>query len=233
MLSSFPFIAALLYSTLHVISGPDHLAAVSPLAIESEKKAWKVGIFWGLGHLSGMLLIGILFSIFKEIIPVEAISAHSEQLVGMVLIIIGAIALYRLYQPKKTHIHPHIHKKEKTLVHIHKHEHDHHHVSEQNGLRKDSSKSYSFGIGFLHGLAGVAHFILFIPVLSFENNIQVASYLTGFGIGTILAMTAYAFLLGRISGNLNHNHNPNLHAGIRLTGGLFALIIGFYWVLNA
>ena len=41
MSDSFPFIAALIASILHVITGPDHLAAVIPFAIESSKKAWK------------------------------------------------------------------------------------------------------------------------------------------------------------------------------------------------
>jgi len=48
MSSSFLFIAALLAAVLHVITGPDHLAAVIPFAIESKKRAWKVGLFWGI-----------------------------------------------------------------------------------------------------------------------------------------------------------------------------------------
>ncbi|MAY53071.1 MAG: nickel transporter, partial [Flavobacteriaceae bacterium] len=57
--------SAILASILHVISGPDHLAAVTPLAISSQRKGWKIGLFWGFGHLIGMLLIGVLFLLFK------------------------------------------------------------------------------------------------------------------------------------------------------------------------
>ena len=42
---SFPLFAGIIAAVLHVISGPDHLAAVTPFAIESKKKAWKVGLF--------------------------------------------------------------------------------------------------------------------------------------------------------------------------------------------
>jgi len=35
---TFPLLAGILASLLHVISGPDHLAAISPLVIASKKK---------------------------------------------------------------------------------------------------------------------------------------------------------------------------------------------------
>ena len=86
----FPFIAGILGAVLHVVSGPDHLVAVAPFAIEEKKKSWKIGMFWGLGHLAGMLLIGLLVMIFKEIIPFEEISEHSERSVGIILIFLGS-----------------------------------------------------------------------------------------------------------------------------------------------
>ena len=70
---TFPLITGSLAAMLHVITGPDHLAAVTPFAIESKKKAWKVGVFWGIGHLFGMSLIGVLFILFEEFIPIEKI----------------------------------------------------------------------------------------------------------------------------------------------------------------
>lgn len=100
-MTNLPIIAGTLASMLHVISGPDHLAAVTPLAIDSKKKAWKIGLFWGIGHLLGMLIIGVLFLIFKDVIPVESISGYSEQMVAIVLIGIGLWAIYRIFYKKK------------------------------------------------------------------------------------------------------------------------------------
>ena len=31
----------------HVVTGPDHMAAVAPLAIDSKRKSWKAGLMWG------------------------------------------------------------------------------------------------------------------------------------------------------------------------------------------
>ena len=57
----------------------------------------------------------------------------------------------------------------------------------------------SLSIGFIHGLAGVAHFILLLPVLTFETKTEGIQYISGFAIGTVVAMTVYALILGNIA----------------------------------
>ena len=113
---TFPLFAGIIASMLHVVSGPDHLAAVTPFAIASKKRAWKVGLFWGFGHLSGMLGIGLLFLLFKEAFPVEQISAHSEKLVGWVLIVLGLWIFFKIFKEEKQHKHMHVHADEAPVM---------------------------------------------------------------------------------------------------------------------
>lgn len=203
MFNDFPLLLGIVASTLHIISGPDHLAAVTPYAIETKQSSWKVGLYWGLGHLGGMLLIGFAFLLFKAYIPIEQISEHSETLVGITLVGIGAFVIYKtVYRKPHAHVHP---KKEK--YHI-----------------------YSLAIGFLHGLAGIAHFILLLPVLGFENRSQSVLYIIGFGIGTVAAMSIYALIVGKASQLTKRNGSLFWSEGIRLTSGFFALVTGFYLV---
>ncbi len=225
------FILGIFASMLHVISGPDHIAAVTPLVIETKSKVWKIGFSWGVGHLSGMLLIGFLFLMFKNLIPVDEISAYSEQLVGIVLILIGIWAFYKYFNDTE-HAHPHIHKDNKPYIHIHKHSHlsEKHHTHTHSKIVKQNVFS-AFGVGVVHGLAGISHFLLLLPVLSFTSNMEGAEYILGFGIGTVTAMTAYAFLLGRLVGV--YNSNKKIVKGIRLLGGTFAIVVGIYWVFNS
>ncbi|MDG1729172.1 MAG: sulfite exporter TauE/SafE family protein [Algibacter sp.] len=230
---SFPFIAALMASILHVITGPDHLAAVIPFAIESKKSAWKIGLFWGIGHLLGMVLIGVLFLIFREVIPVEEISNYSEQLVGLVLIFIGVWSFYKLFSQERTHKHLHVHNENSPIIHKHKHDHSHessHHHKHPKDLKQSNLASLS--IGFLHGLAGIAHFLLFIPVASFASQIDSVLYIFGFSLGIIIAMTTFTLVIGKISSYSRNEHNDALFKGIRLSGGLFAIIIGIYWMFS-
>jgi len=230
---TFPLTAGLIASILHVITGPDHLAAVMPFAVESKKKAWKIGLFWGIGHLVGMLSIGILFMLFKELIPIDKISNYSEQLVGIVLICIGIWAFYKIFKNDKKHKHLHIHSENSPVIHSHSHEHFHeksHHHIHSKPLKQTNLASFS--IGFLHGLAGIAHFLLFIPVLSFDTQTDSIVYIIGFGIGILIAMITFAFVIGNISSMAKNGHNEVFFKGIRLAGGLFAIIIGIYWLIS-
>ena len=229
---SFPLFTGTLAAALHVLSGPDHLAAVAPLSVEKHNKSWKIGLFWGLGHLSGMLLIGVLVSIFRDFIPVERISAHSEQLVGLVLIAIGFWSFWQIRRkPGKAHKHPHIHQEAESYVHIHKHRHDaegsHSHTHESE---EPQGNWAAFSVGTLHGLAGVSHFILFLPTLSFESNFDSALYLIGFAAGTVISMTLFSIILGKAAQKAVLNHKDRLFTGIRFTTGIFAVLVGLYWI---
>ena len=226
---NLPLFAGIIAAIAHVISGPDHLAAVTPFAIESKKKAWKVGLFWAIGHLLGMLSIGFLFLLFKNFIPVEKISAHSEKFVGILLIGLSIWIFYQLFKKDKNHQHIHIHVENNGVIHKHSHKHkdETNHNHQHKKLKQNNMASLSFG--FVHGLAGIAHFLLFLPVLGFTSKLDATQYIIGFGIGTIIAMVSYAFVIGRITTSKNA-HNAHFFKGIRFASGLFALIIGIYWL---
>ncbi len=228
------FFTGIIASAFHVITGPDHLAAVAPLAIESKNKAWHIGFFWGVGHITGMLLIGLLFILLKELIPVEAISGHSEQLVGIVLILIGIWAIFKaLRKNKHSHSHPHIHLDPKPQIHIHEHIHDTDHVHQHEHTKTYKQNNLTaFLIGTLHGFAGISHVILLLPTLAFPTIFDSVMYLVGFGIGTIAAMIAFALFLGLISLKSASHKKKNVFLGLRIGGGIFAIFIGIFWIIQ-
>lgn len=229
---SFPLFAGIIAAMLHVISGPDHLAAVTPFAIESKKKAWKVGLFWGFGHLLGMLAIGMLFLLFKDLIPIEKISEHSEQFVGVILIALGLWIFIKIFKEEKHHKHTHVHSENNPIIHKHTHIHNSEkkHNHSHNNLKQGTITSLS--VGFIHGLAGVAHFLLFLPVIGFTTMIDSSKYIIGFGIGTLLAMISFALVVGNIAAFSKQDHNGTFFKGIRFAGGMFAFVIGVYWVIS-
>ena len=47
-------VSGLLAGSMHVVSGPDHLVALAPLALHDKKRAYGVGALWGLGHGVGV-----------------------------------------------------------------------------------------------------------------------------------------------------------------------------------
>jgi ABC-type nickel/cobalt efflux system permease component RcnA len=230
-----PFLVGLIASILHVVSGPDHLAAVTPLAIDNKLKAWLIGLGWGAGHTTGMLLIGLLFIFFRHLLPIEAISAYSEILVALVLIGIGVWALWKIFgKPiKSKHAHPHTHTDESgnSYTHVHEHEHPATNVHQHVHKKVIRQSVYSaFTIGTIHGLAGIAHLLGMLPALAFPTVFDSAKYLIGFGIGTIGAMVAFSVLLGFVSYKSQEGSKPILYKSIQFTGAMVSIVVGVYWM---
>lgn len=229
------FLTGTLMSAVHVVSGPDHLAAVMPLAIESRKKAWHVGLFWGLGHVFGMLLIGLLYLAFREFIPVEEISAYSEYLVGIVLVGIGLWAIYKVFGHFHFHHkHPHVHSVPEPYVHIHSHEHceefTHQHQHKDNFRQ---NRLTAIGVGTLHGFAGISHFLIILPTLALPSMMDSVMYLTGFGVGTIAAMVIFAIIMGTIAEKTENFASSRIFKTLRVTAGIVAIGVGIYWMTGS
>jgi hypothetical protein len=92
----FAFFAGLAAGLLHVFSGPDHLAAVAPLAADTDRRqGWRTGLQWGVGHTIGVLSIAALLLVIRDQLPLDAISAHSERLVGAALIALGGWGVWK------------------------------------------------------------------------------------------------------------------------------------------
>lgn len=228
-LSGFPLLFGLLASIIHVVSGPDHLAAVSPIALRAKRRAWAIGLAWGIGHVGGMLLIGLLFFFFRDLLPIDAISENSERIVGLMLIGIGLWALYKLlpHRERHSHTHTHVNEKGEAFVHNHTHAHRHHHSDAES---EKQTWWLALGIGVLHGLAGVSHIVSLLPTLAFAENYQAALYLTGFAVGTIVAMVAFAFLMGVISKSASHDHKQTFLNWINAIAGIAAIVVGVLWI---
>lgn len=100
-----PALAGLTAGLIHVLSGPDHLAAVAPLA-GGRGKAWRAGFLWGLGHSGGVLAVALAALALRGALPLDALSSWSERIVGVVLVGIG---LWGFTRALRGPIHSHVH----------------------------------------------------------------------------------------------------------------------------
>ena len=100
-------VVGFLAGSLHVLSGPDHLAAVAPLALEGRRRAWLTGFRWGVGHACGVGLVGFFALLLRGVLPIDWLSSWSERLVGVVLVGIGLWGFHRAFG-KRVHSHVHL-----------------------------------------------------------------------------------------------------------------------------
>ncbi len=212
-------ITGALAGCFHVFSGPDHLAAVAPLALEDGRRGWRVGWTWGLGHASGAVLVAVLAVLVREWLPsVETISEWSERLVGAALIALGVWALRRSLRLR-------------SAVHVHgSFAHDHLHVQAgPRWLRRLGHGHASFCMGVLHGLAGSSHFLGVLPALAMPTRGASLLYVAAFGAGTVVAMTAFAACLG-VAGTRTDARRTT-HRAMLTTTAILAILVGAVWLI--
>ena len=196
----------------------DHLAAVS--AIVSEKKniftASIVGGLWGIGHTISLFLVGLIV-IFLKLQISESVESKLEGIVGIMLVLLGANAIYKLAKSDTAHSHAHSHG---DITHTHPHTHDeaeaeepHHRLSPRSVL-----------VGVVHSLAGSAALMLMIVPL-IPSALVALLYIVIFGVGSIAGMMAMSLLIG-LPFHFTSSRFKLLNSGIRVAAGLFSLILG-------
>lgn len=208
---------------VHALSGPDHLAAVAPLAFDRPAAAWRLGLRWGAGHACAVGLIGGLALLLRHQIDLSIVSTTGEMLAGLSLVCLGAWGWHRVLRH---------------FVHVHEHEHDgvrhrHLHVhprgTEHPHPRKHRHRHVAFGFGLLHGAGGTSHLLGILPALALAGAADAALYVITFSLGTLLAMMACSGILGGIA--VAAGRRVQAYQYLLATAATFSLITGGYWLL--
>lgn len=219
-------ITGLIAGAVHVVSGPDHLTAVAPLAVRRPRRAWLPGLRWGLGHSAGVGLVGLLSLWLRGLIPVDLLSSWGERCVGVMLFGIGLWALRRALK-HNVHAHEHEHHGERHVhFHVH-HRHENHHAKPAH-LHAHAA----FGIGTLHGLAGSSHFLGVLPALAFPTRAEAVAYLVAFGLGTIGAMAGFSWSMGWLATRFTHR-GPKIYRSLMGACAVAAMGVGCFWLATS
>jgi hypothetical protein len=197
---------------VHVLAGPDHLAAVAPMALADRRRGWYAGFTWGVGHTAGVVTVAILAVLLRDMLPsIDVISAWSERLVGAALIAVGFWALRRgLRIGRAAHAHAGV-------------AHEHVHVQRLARARAGHAHA-SFFMGVLHGVAGSSHFLGVLPALALPTRAAALAYIAAFGVGSIVAMTGFGAALGAAPG-------ARTHRAFMLTASAIAFTVGGIWLI--
>ena len=198
--------AGLVAGFVHVLSGPDHLAAIAPYAVEGKAGAWRTGVRWGVGHSAGVLGVGFLALLLRDTLHIDALSEWGERCVGLVLIAIGiraALAVVRLRREQPAHEH-------RSRAHGHA----------------------PFAIGTVHGLAGSSHVLGIVPALLLPSGFTAAAYLLLFGVGSVAAMGLFSSLVGYVAG-ARGAISVNTQSALLAFCAVLAVAVGGFWLFSA
>lgn len=202
----FAALAGLLAGLTHALAGPDHLSAVAPLVVGERRNGWGTGLLWGAGHSLGVWLMGLLALALRDVLPLERVSSWSERMVGAVLIAVGLWGLRKTFAPRlQEEVHAHAHPRRPRWA--------------------------ALWIGGIHGLAGSSHILGLFPALALSSRASSLAYMAGFGLGAVVAMVAFASVLGFASLRLTANDGRGYKA---LLGGSSAasIVLGGFWLIS-
>ena len=205
---------------------PDHVVAVSTIVSEYKNplRSFWVGISWGLGHTTTLLIIGIVIIALRLTIP-ERMALLFEFTVGVMLVGLGIQVIYS-FRKKKVHQHAHGHEEE-AHHHFHSHSKSPEHVPEHHnthGIGKPFLRRKSYVIGLVHGVAGSAALTLLV-LASIESPIAGLAYILLFGLGSVLSMGIMTVIIG-LPFVISAGRLPNLNRTIQFAVGSLSILFG-------
>ena len=187
----------------------DHLAAISTIVTERRSllSSSLVGAFWGLGHTLALLIagVGVLLLRFRL---TDRMAHGLELCVGIMLVLLGADVLRTLVRRGASHTHEH------TAVAPHSHA----------GVWLVSRPLL---VGMVHGLAGSAPLLL-LALTVMSSPLAAFSYISVFGVGSIMGMTIMSVLVGVPARFTAQFARTNL--AVRGLSGLFSVALGLFIV---
>ena len=205
---------------------PDHVVAVSTI-VSQYKNPWRsfwVGVSWGLGHTTTLLVIGIVIIALRLTIP-DRLALLLEFFVGVMLVALGLQVMYG-FRKKRVHQHIHGHP-ERAHQHFHSHsrepDHDqtHHKVG---GIGKPFLRKKSYLIGAVHGVAGSAALTLLV-LASIDSPLAGIVYILLFGLGSVVSMGVMTILIS-FPFVFSANRLPNLNRSIQFAVGTLSVLFG-------
>jgi sulfite exporter TauE/SafE len=174
---------------LHTLSGPDHLVALAPLAIgRSALESGLVGALWGCGHDAGQVIFGLLFLLLKDRLHIEVFRAWGTRVVGLTLLIIGAMGIREASEVQESLV----------LEGINSDMAGGEPLQAPSAPRKKKVGIATFATGIVHGLQPDALLIV-LPALALPSRLAGAAFLCMFLVGTVFSMGSYTAFVGSCS----------------------------------
>jgi len=177
-------------------SDPDHLAAVTTLIASDEERAGKAGVMgllWGAGHGTALVLIGLPLVLAEQYLP-EPVRVGAEVLVGGIIILLAVRLLLR-WRRGLYHAHIHGHGGESSHVHVHSHREQESHEHAHAIPHRTPLSAYD--IGLVHGIGGSSGLTLLL-LSTITDKVEATGALLLFAAGTAVSMAVLSTAFGLV-----------------------------------
>ncbi|POM66688.1 hypothetical protein PHPALM_17408 [Phytophthora palmivora] len=83
----------LLLGLVHVLTGPDHLSALIVLSAGSSWRSCQLGMRWGCGHSTGLIVVTACFLALNQHLDVDTFGSYCDFMVGFLMMGLGLWSL--------------------------------------------------------------------------------------------------------------------------------------------
>lgn len=226
--------------------------------------AMYTGGYWGLGHGIGAALVGALAFAVRGALNLDALSLYMEAAVGVSIIVIGANGVREAREWSTEYEGPTEKAKQHSIevraprgtprrcagnsgVAMHSPCTSSHAAAEprvcvgvripqvaMNQVPQTVGVPATLGTGILHGCSGSGHLLGVMPALAMPSWKVAVTYLSMFGIGTMIAMSIFTAVVGELSSQMSERlEDPRTPGRLALGSSLFALTMGTIWTAKA
>lgn len=210
-------------------SDPDHLAAVTTLIASEEhgraKRAGFMGLLWGLGHGTTLVLIGLPLVLVGRYLP-EAVQQAAEVAIGGIIVLLAARLLVRW---RRGFFHAHAHSHDGGSAHRHLHSHAYGETHEHNHRIPLRTLLSAYGIGLVHGIGGSGGLTLLL-LSTISNRVEAAGALLLFAAGTAVSMAVLSTGFGLIIAGRPISRSFEKVAPVL---GVLSMVFGLWYALGA
>jgi ABC-type nickel/cobalt efflux system permease component RcnA len=209
----------------------DHLAAVASMTAGSRgrRSIIRHGVVWGLGHMATLSVFAGAVLLSRQAVS-PALAEGLELAVGVMLVVLGSHALYRLIR-ERVHIHVHRHGDGQAHIHAHSHagESRPHRRVPHDHVHPPGFPFRSLLVGMMQGLAGSAALVV-LAATALESPLEGLGYVLLFGLGSVLGMALLSAVVS-VPLSLTASRLTWLHRGIRGAAGAVSIVLGGIIVL--
>ena len=177
-------VVAILLGLRHA-SDPDHLAAVTTLVTNGRGGATRLGLTWGLGHASSLIVLGVPIVLWKAYLP-DRVEQSAEVTIGFVIVALALWLLVRWRRGAFAHGHAHL----------------------RVPPRRTPVQAY--GIGLVHGIGGSggvgvlllaaihSHAVALVALVLFAAFTAISMAILSTGFGYVLGRPRLQRAFGRV-----------------------------------
>ena len=210
----------------------DHLAAVASLATSARSRRGMLrhGVTWGVGHMLTLAVFAGAVIVSERTIS-AALAGWLESAVGVMLVLLGASVLRRLYR-ERIHFHVHHHADHRVHLHAHSHANDAapHQHSTHDHEHPRGVPLRSLAVGMMHGLAGSAVLVV-LAATALSSPLEGLIYVALFGLGSVGGMALLSFAIA-IPMRLTVNLLTWTHRGVQGGIGCATIVLGGVIILG-